>query len=128
MLAIQDIKDKVFWKGIYILLSAVFPALEAIFYCDSNVPVMDKIFHLVKRAEDAILKSTKELDDEAIFGPSCSATATHCEDEFNEICGEDDESSDDDKYVKQNKIFFFKSVLNIFPVFQMLKVTLRKRP
>ncbi len=67
MLAIQDIEDEVFWKAIYILLRTVFPALKALRYCDSNIPTMDKLFHLVKRAEDAILSSTNDLDDETSF-------------------------------------------------------------
>ncbi len=61
---------------------------------------MDKIFHLVKKAEDAILKSTKELDD-VIFGLCCSSTVPGCEDEFYEIYGEDDDNLDHDRYVQQ---------------------------
>ncbi len=83
LLTIQDIENEVFWKAIHILLQAVFPALKALCYCDSNVPTMDKIYHLVKRAGDATLQSTKELDDEAIFAPCHSAILTGCEDEFN---------------------------------------------
>ncbi len=90
ILAIKDIKDEVFWNAIYIFLCTVFPALKALRYCDLNVPAMDKTFDLVKREEDSILNSTKELENEAIFGPCCSATVTGCEDEFNEMYGEDD--------------------------------------
>ena len=36
--AVQDINDKNFWKCMYILLRAVFPALRALWYCDSNMP------------------------------------------------------------------------------------------
>ncbi len=36
--AIQDINDHNFWKCMYILLCAVFPALRALWYCDSNMP------------------------------------------------------------------------------------------
>lgn len=48
-LAVKDIDNKVFWKAIYILLRAVFHALKMLRYCDSNIPAMDKIFHLIKR-------------------------------------------------------------------------------
>ncbi len=51
---------------------------------------MDKIFHLFNRAENEILKSTKELDNKAIFGLCCPAISTGCEDEMEEIYGEDD--------------------------------------
>ncbi len=51
--AIQDIEDEVFWKAIYCLLHAVFPALKALQYCDSNISAMDKIYFLVKQAGEA---------------------------------------------------------------------------
>ncbi len=43
---VNDIQDEIFWKTIYCLLYAVFPAL-ILRYCDSNIPAMDKIFFLV---------------------------------------------------------------------------------
>ncbi len=46
--AIVDIEDEVFWKAIYCFLRAVFPALKALQYCDSNIPAMDKVYFLVK--------------------------------------------------------------------------------
>ncbi len=56
-LSLQDIEDEVFWKAIHVLLHAVFPALKALQYCDSNTSSMDKIYHLSKTAEDVILTS-----------------------------------------------------------------------
>ena len=47
--AVQDIKDKNFWKCMYILLCAVFPTLRALWYCDSNTPCMDELFHFSHR-------------------------------------------------------------------------------
>jgi hypothetical protein len=41
--AVHDIEDDKFWKCLYVLLRAVYPALRALRYCDSNLPVMDKI-------------------------------------------------------------------------------------
>ncbi len=46
--AIVDIKDEVFWKAIYCLLRAVFPALKALQYCDSNIPAINKIYFSVE--------------------------------------------------------------------------------
>ncbi len=68
-LSIQDIEDEKFWKAIYCLLRAVFPALKALCYCDANFPAMDKVFYLAYRANDAILKSAMDLDDVGLFGP-----------------------------------------------------------
>ncbi len=53
-LALQDIDDEVFWKSINFLLSTFFPALKALQYCVSSTLTMDKIYHLEKRARDAI--------------------------------------------------------------------------
>ncbi len=54
VLAVKDIEGEVFWKGIFCLLRAVFPALKALRYCDSSIPATDKIFFLVMRADKAI--------------------------------------------------------------------------
>ncbi len=91
------LEDEVFLKAIYVLLQEVFPALKAQRYCDSNVPAMDKIFHLVKRADDAILKAAQELDDETIFGLCRPANLSDCEDEMEEIYGENGRYSDNDR-------------------------------
>ncbi len=40
----QDIEDKFFWKAIYCLLRAVFPALKALQDCNATCPAMDKIY------------------------------------------------------------------------------------
>ncbi len=65
---IQDIKYEKFWKAIFCLLRAVVPALKALCYCDTNYPVMDKIYYLAHRANDAILKSALEFDGVDLFG------------------------------------------------------------
>jgi hypothetical protein len=66
--AVQDIKDQNFWKCMYILLHAVFPALRALWYCDSNTPCMDKLFHLSHRTTVAIENSLDDLNDKSPFG------------------------------------------------------------
>ncbi len=42
--AVNDIKDEVFWKVICCLLCALFHALKASRYCDSNIPATNKFF------------------------------------------------------------------------------------
>ncbi len=66
--AVHDIKDNNFWKCMYILLRAAFPALRALWYCDSNTPCMDKLYYLSHRTTVAIEKSQDDLNDESLFG------------------------------------------------------------
>jgi hypothetical protein len=66
--AVHDIKDDNFWKCMYILLCVVFPALRALWYCDSNTPCMDKLYYLSHRTKVAIEKSQDEMNDESLFG------------------------------------------------------------
>jgi len=66
--AVQDIKEDNCWKCVYILLHAVFPALRALGYCDSNTPCMDKLFHLSHRTTVAIDNSLEHLNDKSLFG------------------------------------------------------------
>ncbi len=66
--AVQDIKDDNFWKCMYILLHAMFPALRALWYCDSNTPCMDKLFHLSYRTTVAIENSLDYVNDKSLFG------------------------------------------------------------
>ena len=66
--AVQDIKDENFWKCMYILLCAVFPALRALRHCDSNTPCMDKLFYLSHRTTVAIENSLDDLNDKSLFG------------------------------------------------------------
>ena len=64
---VNDIEDKNFWKSLYILLRAVFPAIRFLRYCDSNTPMMDKIYTLAQRTSDAIEKSADDLNDTFLF-------------------------------------------------------------
>ena len=61
--AVCDIKDDKFWKCIYILLCAVFPALRLLHYCDKNKPAMYKIFFLSHRTTVALDKLEEFLND-----------------------------------------------------------------
>ena len=67
-LAVQDIESNQFWKAVYFLLRAVFPALRALRYCDANKPAMDKIYYLCDHAEKALLRSNSLLSDYSLFG------------------------------------------------------------
>ena len=51
----------------YILLHVVFPALRALWYCDSNTPCMDKLLHLSPRTTVVIENSLDDLNDESLF-------------------------------------------------------------
>ena len=54
--AVRDITDEMFWKRIYIVLRAVFPALCLLRYCDKSTPAMDKIYYLSHRTTVALEK------------------------------------------------------------------------
>ena len=86
--AITDIEDEVFWKAIYCLLRAVFPALKALRYCDSNIPAMDKIYFLVKRADDALHDSQLLLDGQYLFGSMRAVMVSYCDEELDEVFGD----------------------------------------
>jgi hypothetical protein len=66
--AVRDIKDNKFWKCIYILLRAVFPALGLLRYWDKSQPAMDKIFFLSHRTTLALGKSEEFLNNKSLFG------------------------------------------------------------
>ena len=66
--AVRDIKNDKFWKCMYVVLRAVFPALRLLRYCDKSTPAMDKIFYLSHRTTIALEKSEEFLNDEALFG------------------------------------------------------------
>ena len=66
--AVMDIEDHSFFHDIYIILRAVYPALRALRYCDSNTPMMDKIYYLVHRTSESLRKSIDELDHEGRNG------------------------------------------------------------
>ena len=66
-LAVFDISDPVFWKAMYTLLRAVFPALRCLRYCDGNIPAMDKVYTLTHRTSIAIEKSIDALNDTDMF-------------------------------------------------------------
>ena len=64
---IQDINDTEFWKAIYQLLRAVFPALRALRYADSGKPSLDKIYTLCHRLTRALNSSKEPLSNQVLF-------------------------------------------------------------
>jgi hypothetical protein len=66
-LAVKDIENPIFWKALYVLLRCVFPHLRFLRYCDSNTPVMDKLYFLCHRATESLEKSFKDEDQKSLF-------------------------------------------------------------
>lgn len=96
-----------FWKAIYYLLRAVFPALRALRLCDANVPAMDKIHYLALRAEQALTKLVEFLDDMAVFGKFSDGATTGVDFEMEEVFGEEakyDEYDDEDESIVESDI------------------------
>jgi hypothetical protein len=68
--AIRDIECKEYWASMYILLRSLYTPLLALRMCDSNTPMMDKIYFMVHRTTLALEKSKLDLNNPAYF---CSA-------------------------------------------------------
>ena len=66
--AVLDIENEVFFKALYILLCAVFPAICALRFTDSNKPMMDKIIFFSQRTDTALDKSIAFLYSTEVFG------------------------------------------------------------
>jgi hypothetical protein len=66
--AVHDIKDDKFWKCMYVLLSALFPALRLLHYCNKSKPAMDKIFFLSHRTTLTLEKLEEFLNNRNLFG------------------------------------------------------------
>lgn len=65
--AVVDIKDDQFFKAMYYVLRAVFPAIRALRFCDKGEPCLDKIYYLSKRATVAFDRSKDLLNDTELF-------------------------------------------------------------
>ena len=95
---VADIKNDTLFKAMYVLLRAVFPALRALRFCDSDVPCMDKIHYLSKRTTLALEISVNELNDVELFGSlkdDGEAVA-----ELKEVFEEEETDAEDDVDVK----------------------------
>ncbi len=96
-LAIEDIEDDVFWRAMFCLLRAVFSALKALQFCNSNHPAMEKIYFLVHCNDCALTKSSFMHDDKCLFGSSSSSALTGCDKEIDEVFRETKESHFDER-------------------------------
>ena len=92
--AVRDITHEMFWKRIYIVLRAVFPALRLLCYCDKSTPAMDKIYYLSHRTTVALEKSEQDLNDESLFGDMTLDSNLHCEMDMMGGDGDDDDDND----------------------------------
>lgn len=68
--AIKDIEGIDFWKHIYFVPQALFPALKALWFFDTNFPGMDKIYYLIHSARCVIAKLVALLRNENLFAPT----------------------------------------------------------
>ena len=99
----RDITDEMFWKRIYIVLCAVFPALCLLRYCDKSTPAMatpamatpamDKIYYLSHRTTIALKNSEQDLNDASLFGDMTLDSNLH---RIMDILGGDGDDDDDD--------------------------------
>ena len=87
--AVIDINDDNFWRCMYVLLRAVYPALRALRFCDSSQPVMDKIYYLSHRTTEALKKSEEDLDSSTLFGSLSMDRSLQHEAEM--VFGDDDD-------------------------------------
>jgi mannose/fructose/N-acetylgalactosamine-specific phosphotransferase system component IID len=85
--AVMDIENEVFFKALYILLCAVFPAIYALPFADSNEPMMDKIYFFSQRTQMAFRKSVDFFNETEVFGVFVEGAVTLA-DEINEVWGE----------------------------------------
>ena len=83
----MDIENEVFFKALYILLRAVFPAICALQFADSNKPLMDKIYFFSRRTQMALTKSVDFFNETEVFGVFAEGDVTLA-DEINEVWGE----------------------------------------
>ncbi len=96
----HDIKDDKFWKCIYLLLRAVFPALRMHCYCDKNKPAMDKTFFLSHRTTLALKKLEEFLNNRSLFGSLRSDS--NLTQEGNIVLGEEGDIGDEKNVVYEN--------------------------
>ena len=91
-LAVADIVNPLFWKAVFTLLRAVFPALRCLRYCDTNTPTMDKIALLAYRTRVALECAIETLNDRALFNSDTSTSGL--DDEQDELFELDDRFHD----------------------------------
>ena len=91
-LAIADISNPLFWKAVFTLLRAVYPALRCLRICDTNVPAMDKVATLTHRTTVALEQSVESLNDTWLFDKDASIAGL--DEEQRELYGLDERFHD----------------------------------
>ncbi len=66
----------------------MFPALKVLRSCNSNISAVDKIYFLVKQADEALLDPQKVLDDKDLFWSMRGVILSDCEQELDDVFGE----------------------------------------
>ncbi len=56
--------------------------LQAVKYCHSNIPAMDKIHYLMKQADEALLDLQLLLDYQDLFGSMRGVISSDCKEEL----------------------------------------------
>jgi hypothetical protein len=98
--AVHDIKDNKFWKCVYLLLHAVFPALRLLCYCNESKLAMDKIFFLSHRTTLALEKLEEFLNNRNLFGSLRSDS--NLTQEGNIVLGEGGDINDEENVLYEN--------------------------
>lgn len=70
------------------LHSGCFLASKVLCNCNSNTPAVDKIYFLVRCADEALLRSQKCLDDEGLFGPMKGVMVSDYDLKLDQVFGE----------------------------------------
>lgn len=65
--AVFDIQSDNFFKALYTLVRAVYPALLLLRACDKNDPFMDKIYYYVNLCTEGLNKSLPDLNNVVLF-------------------------------------------------------------
>ena len=95
--AANNVKDKTFWKRLFVLLRALFPLLKLLRCADSNKPNMDKVCFHVNQILMHLIRSKDDLMDEEIFPANYSISKADEEDgnyDSGSECEEDDEEEE----------------------------------
>ena len=102
--AVDDVKNDIFWKRIFVLLRALYPLLLMLRLADSNKPNMDRVCFLLEKARTHLIKAKDDLMDEFLFPTTyrCSKT-TEADANFDSDEEEEEEEDDDDSSLDEEE-------------------------
>jgi hypothetical protein len=97
---VKIIRQPEFWRVLFLVVRAVFPALRILRLSDQQSPAMDKLYYCVRRADKLIESNMEELDelwqDEKVMSMLFKLNMFLCSNEENEDEDDKAEKSDDD--------------------------------